>query len=193
MRIALTVEGELEEKCRAAALEGKHKGVNHWLIDLLLKHFSGPAKKGPRFPSKRSKRQKMQDLLDAVERRYWFAPACKAAEVTRDEARKWLEDEGFQAAYEDAQFAFIESIEARMLRFGTAKGVVLAFLSFLNANHPKYGRVKIEFLNRFLGPFLDEIYALIRKKCGAGPGSLGEKLIEEIQQAYEKRLLAFTD
>lgn len=192
MRIALTVEGKLEEDCRKAAAAVKTP-VNHWLVDLLRKHFlATPAEESAK-PKRRSLKQRKADFLLAVERRYWFAPSCRLADVPRKEARGWLLEEEFAAEHDESQYAYIEGVEARMLRFGKAKGVVLAFLSFLNANHPKYGRVKIEFLNRFLGPFMDEVFKLIRQEIGGGQGGQGEKLIERIRTSYEKRLLAFTD
>lgn len=73
---------------------------------------------------------------------------------------------------------------------GSNKGQVLAYLSFLNAHHPEFGRIKAEQLARILSPLIKRFYAAVMLEAGEKIGARIKLRMEEIAEA---RLADFSD
>jgi len=143
-------------------------------------------------PQRDTKARKQERFLRALERRYFVVAACRLAKVERREVKAWLEDEEFAAAFDESKAAFIEGVEAKLLRVGAGKmkGQVIALLSFLNAHHPSYGRLRVEQISRLVGPLIESFYDVIREMAG---DKLGESIVKRLRELAEKKLANYSD
>lgn len=143
-------------------------------------------------PQRDTKARKQDRFLRAVERRYFVVAACRLAKVDRREVKSWIEDDEFSSAFDESKAAFIESVESKLLRVGAGKmkGQVIALLSFLNAHHPSYGRLRVEQISRLVGPLIESFYDVIREMAGE---KLGESIVKRLRELAEKKLANYSD
>ena len=143
-------------------------------------------------PQRDTKAKKQERFLRALERRYFVVAACRLAKVNRAEVRGWMADEEFAELFTEAQEAFVESVESKLLRVGAGKmkGQVIALLSFLNAHHPSYGRLRVEQISRLVGPLIESFYDVIREMAGE---KLGEAIVKRLRELAEKKLANYSD
>lgn len=143
-------------------------------------------------PPRDTKARKQERFLRALERRFFVVGACRLAKVDRREVKGWLEDEEFGELFTEAKEAFIESVERKLLRVGAGKlkGQVIALLSFLNAHHPSYGRLRVEQITRLLGPLIESFYDVIREMAG---DKLGDAIVKRLRELAEKKLANYSD
>lgn len=143
-------------------------------------------------PARDTKARKQERFLRALERRYFVVAACRLAKVDRREVKQWMVDEEFGELFTEAQEAFIESVESKLLRVGAGKikGQVIALLSFLNAHHPSYGRLRVEQIARLVGPLIESFYGVVREMAGE---KLGEAIVKRLRELAEKKLANYSD
>lgn len=143
-------------------------------------------------PVRDTKARKQERFLRALERRYFVVGACRLAKVDRREVRTWMDDPDFEELFTEAQEAFIEGVERKLLRVGAGKmkGQVIALLSFLNAHHPSYGRLRVEQISRLVGPLIENFYDVIREMAGE---KLGEAIVKRLRELAEKKLANYSD
>lgn len=143
-------------------------------------------------PARDTKARKQERFLRALERRYFVVAACRLAKVDRREVKQWMADEEFGEAFTEAQEAFVESVESKLLRVGAGKikGQVIALLSFLNAHHPSYGRLRVEQIARLVGPLIESFYDVVREMAGE---KLGEAIVKRLRELAEKKLANYSD
>jgi len=188
VKIQVVLPPEIEQPLRQLAADKRSTlaGVAREAILAHIKAEEAKAFAPPEKPESLSKRQ--ERFLAAVEKYFTPIRACKRTKISRSEVAKWLEDPTFEDRFSDAQEAFVEFVEWKLLDLGK-RGAILALLSFLNAHHPKYGRLRYEAVIRFLGPLLERIYNEIRSELG----EQGETLCGKIRELADKALSSLSD
>lgn len=143
-------------------------------------------------PVRDTKARKQDRFLRALERRFFVVSACRLAKVDRREVKTWMAEDEFSELFTESQEAFIESVERKLLRVGAGKmkGQVIALLSFLNAHHPSYGRLRVEQISRLVGPLIESFYDVIREMAGE---KLGESIVKRLRELAEKKLANYSD
>lgn len=190
--IVARLYGETEKRARDEARKAG-RSVSEWVGDVLTEFFKkldDAAAAPPPPPVKETPKQRQNRFLETLERKFFVSRACRACDIPRSDVKKWLQKPDFAEAYAEAQACYIEWVESKLVRLGSVKGAVLALLSFLNAHNPHYGRQRVEWINRFLGPLMDQVYKLIDREIG---GKSGEDLCRKIRQLVEKRLLDYSE
>lgn len=147
------------------------------------------AKVAPKGRESKAKRQAR--FLEAVELKFSLSASCRAAEISKDEAKEWLRDPVFADRFLDAKESYVEAVEEKLVELGEgkAKGQVLALIAFLNSNNPNYGRLKIEQVSKMMGSFIDRAYDVVRAELG---NETGEAIVRKLKQEADLRLSVLT-
>jgi hypothetical protein len=135
-------------------------------------------------------------FLEAVEVHYRFRKSCQVAQVSPAEITAALAaDEVFREAYKSAQATFTEEMEFIVL--DCAKGnrkidkpAMTGLIAWLNNNHPAWGRVKAEMIQRIFGPLFRDIFAAAAELLDS---KTYKKFVEKLESIREVRLLPFSD
>lgn len=145
--------------------------------------------------SKEGGRSRKRDLkerfLEQLELEWGVWSAAKTAKVPASEVRVWLQDPDFATEVNHRQQLYVEGVEQHMLAMarGTAKGCFASTIGFLNSHHANYGRVKGEFLAKFLTPLLNRLQKIVAEKVG---DSNAREIMLAFQAEADSRLAQFT-
>ncbi len=135
-------------------------------------------------------------FLSAVEEYYRFGRSCDVAGVNPADITEALEaDPLFQEAYRAAQRRFIEDIEFLLLDAAKGnrkidKSAMTGLIAFLNNNHPAWGRIKAEMIQRIFGPLMTDMLKAAQELIDA---RTYKKLVAKWESIREMRLLPFSD
>jgi hypothetical protein len=118
------------------------------------------------------------------------------AQVCPDEMQALLNaDEDFRAAKAEAESRYQDDIEHMVIR--AAKGqlkidktAMFGLVAWLNNNHPNWGRIKTEFLQRAFAPLFQQLLKAVKRKV---PPAVYKELCDEFDQIREARFLSFSD
>jgi len=156
------------------------------LVRRVLSEYQAKAAKGPT-----RARDAKRRFLDQLEREWGIWSAAKSAKVDAAEVRDWLQDPEFSLEVMRHQQIYIEGVEQHMLSMarGTAKGCFASAIGFLNSHHVNYGRVKGEFLAKFLAPLLNRLHKIAVEKVGENNA---KELMLAFQAEADARLAQFT-
>lgn len=105
----------------------------------------------------------------AVERLHAVPLAAAHIGVPLDLVEEWLrEDPALSRAVDQARRRFELGIEQRVLQIGTGerRGTRQALLAFLEANDPRYGRVKSELVQRITKPWIAKVLTALQDAVG---------------------------
>ncbi len=141
--------------------------------------------------AKESKEARQARFLEAIEARWGIAAACKVTEIPRKTVKEWLQNPAFVDRYLESKAVYAEEVEIGLLKLGlgVSKGQVLALITWLNANCPQYGRVRIEAIARRMETFIDKCYALIRADLG---DKTGEAIVKKLREEADLQLSGLT-
>ena len=111
-----------------------------------------------------------REILEAVGGGKSLAKAARAAKITQRTVYYHLEsDEVFRILFEESKTLCVENVVEKLYDQATKeKPNITAILAFLNANHPDYGQIRTQVLQRILGPFLERIVRLAEEFIPAG-------------------------
>lgn len=111
-----------------------------------------------------------RDILEAVGAGKSLAKAARAAKITQRTVYNHLDsDPVFRMLFEESKTLCVENVVEKLYDQATKeKPNITAILAFLNANHPDYGQIRTQVLQRVLGPFLERIVRLAEEFVPAG-------------------------
>ena len=195
-RIAFDVDTTTAEAAKTLAVQRGMK-LAHLASEALQDHLSTweaetlKASVAPAGDKRETKAQRQARFLDALEQVVGPNKACKLTEIPRKEVREWMTDKGFEERYLDAKEAFVETQEEALLDLsqGRLKGQVVGQITFMNSNDARYGRVKVETVNRFMAVFISDCYERIRVKLG---DETGDAVVKDIRELADLRLSLLT-
>lgn len=132
-------------------------------------------------------------FLEKVRLKFGLGLAAQEAGLEWRQVEAWQEkDERFDEDVDAAQKVYLQTIEQELIEIGKGakKGVAGALATFLAAHHPAYGRIKIEFLNKIIGPLIEGFYNIIREMAGE---QLGERIVTRLRELAQRKLADFSD
>lgn len=195
-RISVPLSEETNEQLRLAAAKlgipvskAAELAIGEWLAVQRDAELGKPRARGRR---RETEEQRKERFLTALESSFHVARACRKTGIPREEVRQWVRCSEFADQVSEAQAVFIEWVEWKLIRMGVRKEKpqLLALMSFLNAQHPQWGRLKYESILRWFGPFMEGVYNLIRRELG---DENGDALCKQIREAADKALSRFGD
>ena len=175
-----------------AWLESQGKNLSQTIRDILSRAMPG----GDLHADAPDERHPQIRFLEAVEKNYRFARSCEVAKVCQAEMTEQLEtDEEFKSAFKSAQSRFTEDIEFMVLEAAKGerkidKSAMTGLIAWLNNNHPAWGRVKAEMIQRIFGPLFTDMLKAANEEID---GRTYKKLVARWESIRETRLLAFSD
>lgn len=175
-----------------AFLESQGKNRSEAIRNCILRCMTG----GDLHESPTDRRAKTIRFLEAVQKHYRFHRACEVANVDPDEMTVLLEsDEDFEAAYIEAQSRYIDEIEDLVIQAAKGerkidKSAMTGLIAWLNNNHPNWGRIKTELLQRAFGPLFNDLLKAVKKRVSS---SVYKDLCEDFESIRETRFLSFSD
>lgn len=168
--------------------EGKrlNRRPNDLVREALLRDYRQTT--GPGQPASRDPRER---FLAAVRASFAVWTAAQYAGVSAEDVRAWLQDEDFRREVNQCQELFVEGVEHHLLDMarGRAKGCFGSTIGFLNAHHPNYGRIKGEFLARFIAPMLNRFQRILAEQVGEANA---HRAFLEFQAEADARLAQLT-
>ena len=194
VRVAFDASSEVAEQARALAAS---RGVPlaHVALEALQTLLAAEKAKtqavqfAPRV--RESEKARQTRFLEAIEEEGGIAAASRLTEIPRKTVKQWMTDPNFVDRYLDSKAAYAESVEVDLLKLGrgVTKGQVLALITWLNANSPQYGRVRIETIARRMETFIDKCYGLIRADLGE---KTGEAIVKKLREEADLQLSGLT-
>ncbi len=177
---------------QAEWLATQNRNLSQAIRDLITRAMPG----GDLHESDVDRRQKVVRFLEAVAEHYRFHKACEIAKVDEDEMTELIEsDPEFEEAYIEAQSRYIDDVEDLVIQAAKGdrkidKSAMTGLIAWLNNNHPNWGRIKTEMLQRAFGPLFKDLLRAVKKKVSS---SVYKELCEEFEQIRENRFLSFSD
>lgn len=157
--------------------------------DLIRRVLAEYQDKVSRAPSR--SRDAKKRFLDQLDNEWGIWSAARSARVDAADVRLWLADAEFAQEVNRRQQIYIEGVEQHMLNMarGISKGCFASTIGFLNSHHANYGRVKGEFLAKFLTPLLNRLHKIAAEKVGEANA---KELLVAFQAEADARLAQFT-
>lgn len=159
----------------------------------MVRQWIKQEKEGKAREEKKTKRKgtPQEQYLQELEDRWGLWSCAKAVGVSRTDVKTWLNNPEFAMNVSDAQSEYIEKREQVLINMadGTCFGQFNAAIAFLNAHHPQYGRVKGEFLNKFIAPLLNSIQKIIAELTNEETAA---RVMESLRNDAECRIAQFT-
>lgn len=186
-RLTVELDEQTSEYIRMEAAKSK-VSMSDMVRTWIKNEKNGRAKE-----EKKAKRKgtPQEQYLQELEDRWGLWSCAKAVGVSRGEVKAWLNDPEFATNVSDAQSEYIEKREQVLINMadGTCFGQFNAAIAFLNAHHPQYGRVKGEFLNKFIAPLLNSIQKILAELTNEDTAA---RVMEALRNDAECRIAQFT-
>jgi hypothetical protein len=196
IRLGATLHARLRQ---AAATEGIEP--SKFVRKLITEHLAQAASAKLAAPSSRRKKetesQEQDRFLEAILLDFHTSKACRATGIDKAKVKAWLKDSAFVGEFCDAQEAYIEDIEATLVKLAkgeikAGQGAFLAAQSFLNAHHPQHtgGRIKREMMTRQVGPMLERFYKVVSE---VATDEIAARIIKRMKEIADKKLSEFSE
>ncbi len=175
--------------CQEAAKKGMHRRD---LVASVLQAAKDAQEAPPPKPHPRTKKGR---FLAYVEEHWSFASAVVELKLSIEEVTGWLQDRNFLSQYHLAQRIYLDKIEKRLIEQGdgSRKGYVLGYVTFLNAHHPGYGRLRREQINRILARIVKKMMKLLETELGPGGRDQVKRISDKLNAHITQAVAVFTE
>lgn len=193
-----------EEVYEAAAQRAKANGekLTGYLRRLVEVDLKGPGAFLPELPplpdpkTLRTDGAKQVAFLDYIANRWSHAGAVVDLGLKPKEVEGWFLKDDFKLRYNYAQRIYVDSIERKLIQLGEGMlkgGNALGFITFLNAHHPGYGRLRREQINRIITQSVKKFMGLLERDLGPAHKDTLKRTLDKFQAWQGFKVSAYTD
>lgn len=130
--------------------------------------------------------EKKAEVVKRVRSCYAVGRVLRLLGIPRRLFNRWIDgDDEFAEDLQLAQQDFVDEMEARLIKMAKGgkaakKGDYMALISFLNASHLSYGRIRAEMMEKALVGFIDLVIPIVASHV---PKELADTIRTELMQA----------